>query len=523
MNPTEYGPGPEPCFTPGSPTKFVVPCSRVTPDSSADYLSGVNRVLNRGGRLVSLWGSCADERAPVLFSAFSDAEGLLLFRLGISALERTFPSIAFLFPLANRLERAVRDLYGWDPEGLPDPRPWLDHGLWTRPPMVPPGVSPAERPVREDSFSEDYRFVRVEGEGVHEIPVGPVHAGIIEPGHFRFQVVGEKVLRMEERFGFTHKGVRSLFRNRPLGEAISLAGRISGDSTVAYQTAFSDAVESATGSVPPLRARWIRSILLERERIANHLGDLGALGNDAGFGFGQIQFGRLKEEFLRTNQQMFGHRYLMDAVIPGGVFRDLGPGEITVLRKECSRVKEGVLELKTIYDEHGGLQDRFSGTGWLDPMLAGRWGLGGVVGRASGQMYDLRHTHPVPPYDKVRVPVSISRRGDVAARVQVRFQEIRHSLSFLDSVLESMPDGSFFNPLEESFSGSEGIGWVEGWRGEVLCWVRLGTGLTVLDAHCHDPSWILWPALEQTIPGNLVADFPLINKSFNLSYSGHDL
>ncbi len=523
LNPIEWSSGPDGEIPFGTPFPFSVPFALASPESPGLYLEGVRRIKERGGRLVSLWGSWTSGADPAVLAAFSDAEGLLLYRFRLSADDRSFPSIAFLFPLANRLERAVRDLYGWDPAGLSDQRPWLDHGLWDGPPMVPQDASFQRSPEGADSPQEEYPFVRVEGEGVHEIPVGPIHAGIIEPGHFRFQVVGEKLLRMEERFGFAHKGVRTLFRNRSVSDAARLAGRVSGDSAVAFQTAFSDAVEVATGSPPPRRALWIRSILLERERIANHLGDLGALGNDAGFGFGSVQFGRLKEEFLRTNARIFGHRYLMDTVVPGGVAGDLGRQELALLREECARTKSDVLELKTIYDEHGGLQDRFSGTGWLDPMLAGRWGLGGVAGRASGQMYDLRHSHPVPPYDQVHVPVSISRLGDVSARVQVRFQEVRHSLSFLDSVLEALPEGPFFIQPEETFSPFEGVGWVEGWRGEVLCWVRLGSGGTVLDAHCHDPSWLLWPALEQTVPGNLVADFPLINKSFNLSYSGHDL
>ncbi|MHB1925957.1 MAG: hydrogenase large subunit [Leptospirillum sp.] len=504
-------------FSPGMLSGHVF----VESSSGDDYLREASVIKNRGGRLVSLWGDAGEN--GFLYSVFADAEGLRILRTLVRQIPRpSFPSIAFLFPLASRLERTVRDLAGWEPEGLSDFRPWIDHGLWSGPPLAGKALPPKGLPSK-GIRGEDYPYVVVRGEGVHEIPVGPVHAGIIEPGHFRFQVVGEKVLRMEERLGYTHKGIRTLIRGRSIQEAFPLISRVSGDSAVAYQWAWAQAVEMATQTVPPDRSLWIRSVLLERERIANHLGDLGALGNDAGFGFGLVQFGRLKEDWLRRNEDVFGHRYLMDTLVPGGVSKDLGDAEIRVMLDDVRALKPEVLSLKTIYDEHGGLQDRFSETGFLDPMLAGQWGLGGVVGRSSGQMLDLRHDHPVPPYDRERVPVSISRRGDVGARVRVRFQEIRHSLAFIESVLPALPDGPANVPLERCESFREGIGWVEGFRGEILVWARLGPGHTVADAHFHDPSWFLWPTLEMVVPGNLVADFPLINKSFNASYSGHDL
>ena len=479
---------------------------RIQTGSGREYLSTAESIKMRGGRFLSLWGTRHPDES--VYAAFSDPEGLLVLRTLVFETGRAFPSITPLFPLASRPERTIRDFYGWTPEGLSDTRPWIDHGLGKE-------GSPAG--------GRDYPFVRVEGEGVHEIPVGPVHAGIIEPGHFRFQVVGEKVLRMEERLGYTHKGIRSLLGHRPVKDVSRLSSRISGDSAVAFQCAWAQAVESATRTCPPERALWLRAILLERERIANHLGDLGALGNDAGFAFGLVQFGRLKEDVLRKNEHVFGHRYLMDTVAPGGVRTDPGDEALALLRSELPLLEQEVHALKTIYDEHGGLQDRFAGTGILDPMLAGAWGLGGVVGRASGQMLDLRHDHPVRPYDRERVPVALAKRGDVGARVQVRFQEIRHSLAFLEAILSALPDGPSHMPLGRPEPEAEGFGRIEGFRGEILVWVRIETDSLVTDAHFHEPSWNLWPALERTVPGNLVADFPLINKSFNLSYSGHDL
>ena len=484
----------------------------VTAGSGREFLSGAEGLGSRGGRFVSLWGT--DHPEGCVYAALAGPDGLFVLRSPVSKESGTFPSLTALFPLASRPERAVRDVYGWIPEGLSDTRPWIrqgDHG----------GHGSGKE--RSPEGGRDYPFVRVDGEGVHEIPVGPVHAGIIEPGHFRFQVVGEKVLRMEERLGYTHKGIRGLLAHRPVGDVTRLSSRISGDSAVAFQWAWAQAVECATQTSPPERAVWLRAILLERERIANHLGDLGALGNDAGFAFGLVQFGRLKEDLLRTNGQIFGHRYLMDTICPGGVAVDPGDGALSRLRSELPRLQEEIHVLKTIYDEHGGLQDRFAGTGVLDPLLAGAWGLGGVVGRASGQLLDLRNDHPVRPYDIERVPVALAKRGDVGARVQVRFQEIRHSLAFLESVLASFPPGPARRGLVCRSPKAEGFGWIEGFRGEVLAWVRLDRDGNVEDAHFHDPSWLLWPALERAVPGNLVADFPLINKSFNLSYSGHDL
>ena len=521
MAPTTGTDRAEPSTGPEPP---ALPIATVILDSPAHYLETVRRIKERGARFISLWGSWPDGEPPTILTAFFVSEGLLLCRLPLHPdSSNRFPSISFLFPLANRLERSVRDLYGLEPEGLADKRPWLDHGLWRRPPMMPDKLLPPWQETIVPPPTGDYPFIPVEGEGVHEIPVGPVHAGIIEPGHFRFQVVGEKVLRMETRLGYCHKGVRTLFHQASCEGVFALVSRISGDSAAAYQLSFAEAVENASDLRPPPRALWIRAILLERERIANHLGDLGALGNDAGFGFGGVQFGRLKEEMFRINAQLFEHRYLMDTIIPGGVTRDVDGKACAVMSEECKTLRRSLLDLKNIYNEHGGLQDRFAKTGWLDPMLAGEWGLGGVVGRASGQLLDLRHSHPSAPYDRVPVPVSVSGRGDVSARVQVRFQEILHALSFLESILSSLPESPLLVPPVAPRLAREGLGLTEGFRGEVLTWVRLGPDGRIIDAHVHDPSWLLWPALEQTVPGNLVADFPLINKSFNLSYSGHDL
>ena len=364
--------------------------------------------------------------------------------------------------------------------------------------------------------------MRVAGDGVHEIPVGPVHAGIIEPGHFRFSVVGEKVLRLEERLGYTHKGIEKRFTQLAPLQAHRLAGRVSGDSTVAYSWAYCMALESAAGVEIPERSAWLRALMLERERVANHLGDLGALGNDATLVFGLAQFSRLREDWLRTSGDSFGHRLMMDGVVPGGVASDLADVAAERIGRECDAVEREVQVLRNIYDDHAGLQDRFITTGRVPPDLAAHLGLSGLAGRASGQAVDLRSDQPWLPYDKLDVRMATHRNGDVAARVTVRFEETLESLRLIRALCKGLPGGEVRAELPLPASMVCAAGWVEGWRGEVFVALELDGG-HIRRCHCHDPSWQNWPALEHAVIGNIVPDFPLINKSFNLSYSGHDL
>ncbi|MCC7484355.1 MAG: NADH-quinone oxidoreductase subunit C [Burkholderiales bacterium] len=506
------------------------------------WRAACERVREEGGRLVALWG--ADRTGggtATVCVALANAAGLIVLRLPVAG--AAFPDVSDLFPAANRMQRAVRDLLGLAAEGAADSRQWLRHAAWGE------GEFPLRRdfssrrgPYHESSRDptagepaaplvtagaapplDAYPFVRVEGEAVHEIPVGPVHAGTIEPGHFRFSVVGEGVLRLEERLGYKHKGIEKCFEALSLADGARLAGRVSGDSTVAYAWAYAMAVESAAGVAPPSRAQWLRALLLERERVGQHLWDLGFLGNDAGFAFGLAQFSRLREDLLRTNAAVFGHRYLMDTVVPGGVARELPPEDMRRLREEIAWLAREVKTLKSIYDEHAGLQDRFIGCGRVPPRLADRVGLTGCAGRASGQAWDLRAQFPCVPYNELDLVMATHRNGDVAARVTVRFEETFESLRISRLMLERLPFGDLAAPVPVPPPGAFGVGWVEGWRGEVLVALESGEAGAIARCHPHDPSWQNWPALEYAVIGNIVPDFPLINKSFNLSYSGHDL
>lgn len=500
---------------------------------AGDWSAAALAVAETHGRLVSLWGR--DERHGesgqfVISAVYALAGGTLVWLdLPLPGRQETYPGLADVYPYVIRQQRAVADLLGLHAAGetaeRADARPWLAHGAW------PAGYFPLRHDASGGEPGEwppagDYPFVAVAGDGVHEIAVGPVHAGIIEPGHFRFSVVGEKVLRLEERLGYTHKGIDQRFQALPASEGHRLAGRVSGDSTVAYAWAYCMALEAAWGLVVPPRALMLRALLLERERIANHLGDLGALGNDAAFAFGLAQFMRLKEDWLRVNKALFGHRYLMDAIVPGGVSRDLDAAGIEHLLAQCAAIDAEVRELHDIYDEHAGLQDRFLTTGRLTTEQAMALGLTGLAGRASGIARDVRLNFPAPPYTELEFTLACKSGGDVAARVAVRFDEILESLRLIRQILRRLPAGAV---REEAPSmraderpGGIGAGLIEGWRGEIFVALNLEPGNRIARCHCHDPSWQNWPVLEHAVIGNIVPDFPLINKSFNLSYSGHD-
>ena len=416
------------------------------------------------------------------------------------------------------MQRAACDLLGLRLDG-DDTRPWLRHANW-----------PEDHfPLREDApdtcfeaENEEYAFVRVEGDGVHEIPVGPIHAGIIEPGHFRFSVMGERVLRLEERLGWKHKGIERRFVGMGLTEGAKLAGRVSGDSTVAYAWAYAQAAEAISGTMPPPRALRLRALLLERERVANHLGDLGYLGNDVALSFGLMQFMRLKEDWIRLNAKLFGHRLLMDRIVPGGVAVDLDDAGRSEIFDQCDAIGREVRQLKAIYDEHAGLQDRFLTTGRITPQLAKRLGIIGLAGRASAQWWDLRYNHPCEPYDELKPRIVTERNGDVAARALVRFGEIFESIRLIHKLLADLPHGAIRKEVR-SEPDRDGFGWIEGWRGDVFVALETGADGKIRRCHCHDPSWQNWPALEHAVIDNIVPDFPLINKSFNLSYAGPDL
>jgi Ni,Fe-hydrogenase III large subunit/Ni,Fe-hydrogenase III component G len=484
------------------------PWPRVVVDRDV-WRSAIEQLVEGRATLLGLWGDKEGAHMALLDAASAD-----IVVLTIEAAD--FPSVGKRHAPAIRLERAIRDLWGLKPVGLPDTRPWLDHGVW--------GLRhPLGSHRRSEAAAPGYAFLAAEGEGLHQLPVGPVHAGIIEPGHFRFTANGETVVRLEERLGYVHKGIESLMAGASIEQGAKLAGRTSGDSTVAYALAFAQAVESALGVKVPARAVWLRALMAELERIANHLGDIGAICNDASFSLMFAECGILRERTLRAAYACFGNRLMMDRVVPGGVASDLDDDGINNLRSLIEAVRHRLRELIEIYDNTASLQDRTVTTGYLRPELARAFGAGGYVGRASGRAFDARKALAYPPYDELTFEVPLREDGDVNARVWLRIHEVEQSLSLIDQIIERLPAGKTRSPLDAPGEVREGLALVEGFRGDVLAWMCIDANGCIARCHLRDPSWFQWPLLEAIVEGNIVADFPLCNKSFNCSYSGHDL
>jgi Ni,Fe-hydrogenase III large subunit len=460
--------------------------------------------------LLGLWGE-----PSTVHMAIMDEDTAEIATVSLDCPDHSYASIGRHHPPALRLERAIDDLFGVSAEGLPDTRPWLDHNCWGVRFPLGDRIDALSKPV-------PYRFLPVEGDGLHQIAVGPVHAGIIEPGHFRFTANGETVVRLEERLGYTHKGVEGLMTGASLERAVQLAGRVSGDSTVAYAYAFSRAAEAALELVVPDRAVWLRALLAELERLANHLGDIGAICNDASFTLMHAHCSVLRESVLRAANAAFGHRLMRDIIVPGGVTHDLSDEGKDIIQAALDNIRLRFPALVELYDNTASLQDRTVNTGVLKPALANQYAAGGYIGRASGRAFDARRAFAYPPYDCLRFEVPVLSEGDVNARVWIRVREVEQSLSLIDQILDRLPEGPSATPAGHRRAAREGMAIVEGFRGDVLVWLRLREG-RVERCHLRDPSWFQWPLLEAVIEDNIVADFPLCNKSFNCSYSGHDL
>lgn len=459
--------------------------------------------------LLGLWADTATAIA-LYFDAPANAA-----RLGsIGIIDGKYPALSPHRLTAAWFERMVRDLWGHEAEGGRDLRPWLDHGRWAHHhPM-------ALRPVPAGRAPEPPEFLPVEGEDINQIAVGPIHAGIIEPGHFRFNTSGETVARLEARLGYAHKGTLTLIRGKTSRAAARFAARLSGDSTVGHSIAFARAAEAALEVIPPERAVTFRAVMAEVERIANHLGDIGAICNDASFAFMLARFGLHRENVLRASAAAWGHRLMMDCVIPGGIAGDIAPAGPGAIRRALDEIEAELPSLIRVYEDYSSLIDRMVGTGIVGTPLATRCAAGGFAGRASGRNFDARLSPGYPPYPALDVRVPLRIEGDVDARVRIRLDEITESIRLVRLLLTDPPDGpvSVAMPMDSG----EGVGWAEGFRGDIWHWLRLDGGL-IAAGFLRDPSWMQWPLLEASTEGNIVADFPLCNKSFNCSYSGVDL
>ncbi|MFI3157258.1 MAG: NADH-quinone oxidoreductase subunit C [Methylococcaceae bacterium] len=457
-------------------------------------------------------------------TCFEKQGDYILLRTIIDVSKPELPSQATVYPAANRSERHTQDLFGIKFIGHPDNRRWTRHQAWIENsyPLrkdfpvqgAPVGITPPDM---------HYPFIKSHGAGVYEIPVGPVHAGIIEPGHFRFQAVGELILNLEERLGYVHKGIEKIAEGRTPESLAKLAGRVSGDTTVGHCWAACMAMEQAAGVVIPPRAALIRGILAERERIANHMGDMGAICNDVAFVFAQMQFTRLRELWLRTNATVFGHRLLMDRIVPGGVVCDLTEESCTLIKKDIVKLREELTEVILAVDLNSSLEDRLYTAGFLSEQTAAAFGALGYVGRASGQDYDARRDAPYAPYDRVKVRVALETQGDIASRFWVRYKEIIAGLHLIEDFIDQLVVGDIRAEWQIPAAGNEGLGIVEGWRGEIISYIRFDADNKIARFYPRDPSQLNWPALEKLVLDNIVPDFPVCNKSLNGSYSGNDL
>ncbi|OGP05882.1 MAG: hypothetical protein A2056_05420 [Deltaproteobacteria bacterium GWA2_42_85] len=489
------------------------------PPSSPFFKGGKEGDFSKGGMEGFAEGK-GGGRGFGIYACYAKDSEYLIVKTYTPLDDPTFPSITKKFISAYRFERQMRSLMGVVPVGHPDLRPWIKHEDWPEDAYPLRKSFDASKPLPR--VAGEYQFIKAEGEGVYEIPVGPVHAGIIEPGHFRFQAVGEDIINLEEKLGYVHKGIEKRFEALSWQEGARLAGRVSGDTTVAHSLAYCRAVESMTGCNPPERALWLRALMLERERIANHLGDLGGICNDVAFAFLLYQFSILKEKLLRTNLKIFGHRFMMDSIIPGGVTVDISSDAKNEILSEMDWFTNEFERLATIYDENPSLEDRVRDAGILTPEKAKELGVVGFVARASGQNLDCRIQNPFSPYNIIVPKTTVLQSGDVHARAWVRIEEIRESIRIIRAILYGLPKGEiagkFTPPPDKS-----GFAVIEGWRGEIVYWTQSGPKGEINRCMVRDPSSVNWIALEQAIHGNIVPDFPLCNKSFNQSYSGNDL
>jgi Ni,Fe-hydrogenase III large subunit/Ni,Fe-hydrogenase III component G len=433
-----------------------------------------------------------------------------------------FASIAAKHPSANWFEREVMDAFGLVAEGHPNPTRVSLHDDW------PEG----EWTLRKD-FAHDRKVPRalgslhpfrpVTGEGVFQVPVGPVHAGIIEPGHFRFGVAGEPVLYLQLRLFYVHKGIEKRFERLPWRHGIFLAESISGDTAVGHSLAFAHAIERLAGCQPPPRAQHLRVVLLELERLYNHVADIGAIATDVAFSVPAAHAQLLRERLVSLQERLFGSRLLRGTIAIGGVKHDLSAAGRDELTSHLGRLRRDFESLVRLLIDSGSFTDRVDGTGVLPPEAARDLGVTGLAARASGLDEDLRRDHPHDAYGSLRFLVPIERGGDVRARLMVRAREVEQSIEILAQALAQLPDSPLrATPPSELPAFSAALGWAEGWRGPCLHWVETDAYGTLTRVKVTDPSFRNWPGLARAVPGNIIPDFPVINKSFNLSYSGND-
>lgn len=489
----------------------------------ADLVTSIERLREQSRvRLATMVG--LDERGRsgcfrlVYLFALDDSGTWVSVETEIPGDDPVFPSVTPLLPAAHWYEREVQDLLGLQPSGHPDPRRLILHENW------PDGVYPLRKDFdpAQLTFSKDHQpfsFHRLHGDGLVEIPVGPIHAGIIEPGHFRFAAVGDVILHLEARLFYTHRGIEKLAEGRHFDAVLPLAERICGACSAANAAAYCLAVESAAGFEAPPRARALRAVLLELERLYNHLGDLGNICAGTGFAVGTAYGARLKESAQRLNERLSGNRFLHGVFRPGGMVFDIDESQALDIRSTLAELKIEAGQFSELLLGNESFRDRLEGTGVLNGDAVEALGGVGPAARASGIARDSRRDHPYAGYSGLIIPATLETGGDVLARMKARIDETFAAFDLIDDLLGSLPGGSVWQPVPEPAPFTEAFGWAESARGETLHWIQTGPGGSIERYRVRSASYCNWPLVALAVPGNLVPDFPLINKSFELCYA----
>lgn len=498
----------------------TVPLAAVPTEPVERFRATVADAVADGWRIVALFGMPEGGDATRLVAILADDTASRLTALG-SVVGRRYPAIAAGCAQAGRFEREIAEQCGVVPEG----HPWLKP-LRRHPPDHRPSLwahAGADSEVDGSMSQMVYRFARVDGEEVHEVAVGPVHAGIIEPGHFRFQAHGEQVLSLEIALGYQHRGVEPLLETVGRERAVLIAESIAGDTVIAHASAYCGALEALARSHKSPRAQNVRGIALELERLANHIGDLGAIAGDIAYQPAAAFFGRLRGECLNLLMTISGNRYGRGLVRPGGVLFDLPPEMVGELRDRVGRLRDDLAPAAKLLFETASVESRLEGVGIVPREACATYGFVGVVARACGVARDVRHDHPYGVFRFAQIPVATAWAGDVSARALVRWLEIQRSLEFVLEQTAALPRGAVRAPCGPLVPNELAVALEEGWRGEVAHVVITDEVGRIRRHKVVDPSFHNWDAVAVAMPGNQISDFPLCNKSFNLSYAGHDL
>lgn len=492
----------------------VAPTGDVPQFDFSSFRQGLLEGCREGGRIASLFAVSGNHGLRIFGVLAFDSKGW--FKIGCSEVSGRYPSLTPDCPQAHLFEREIAEQWGVIPEG----HPWLKPVRLHRP---SPGVFPAESGTGAETRSCAADFFQMEGEGIHEVAVGPVHAGVIEPGHFRFQCHGEKVCHLEISLGYQYRGIERALRNGPDKRTLHYMETLAGDSTVGNMTAFTGIMEALAGKEAPARAQVFRALALELERLANHTGDLGALASDVGFLPTASYCGRLRGDFLNMTALWCGSRFGRGWLCPGGVNFDADETRMDQFKRFLESVYRDVESAVRLLWESSSVLARFEETGLLQAELCQTLGVVGPAARAAGLQRDVRADLPFGFFRFSQIPVSLGSRGDVFSRAYVRWLEIQRSVEFIQSQLASLPEGKIKIGLGPLLPAAVAVSAAEGWRGEICHVAMTDEEGRFLHYKVTDPSFHNWTGLAMAMRDEDISDFPLCNKSFNLSYCGHDL